>query len=113
MERLPKYISYHIKKYQVAIPIIGGNKNAYIGRYNTLPEAILARDNYLRENPMLHKIAIKNPAKGVSFIGRKYKASLQFKHGKYKQSRVYVHIGQYDTLEEAIQARLDFIENLK
>lgn len=118
-ERLPKYISLdrNLKKYQVAIPIIGEDRNYYLGKYSTLEEAVVARDTYLKNPKHAHNLPKrKSPSKGIMLGTSKKKpwiAQLQFTHGKYNDRHVTAHLGSYETVEEAVQARLDFIENLK
>lgn len=111
-ERLPKYIQHtsNGKGYQVNIPLIGEGKNKYVGRFSTVSEAVNGRDAYLEENGHLHKGGSKNPAKGICIRGGKFIASVQFLH---KKNHINLHIGTYESLGEAIQARLDFIESLK
>lgn len=45
--------------------------------------------------------------------GKPYKAYLDLGKKKGSNSKFTLHIGYYSTLEEARQARLEFIENLK
>lgn len=117
MERLPKYVQNTSggKPYQVTIPIIGENKNKYIGKFDSVSDAVNARDNYLKENMEFHKGGSKNPYKGVIWNKgcKKWVASLQFIHGKNKSNHVNCHLGSYETAEEASKARINFIESLK
>lgn len=97
-------------------------KYFYIGQADTIEEAVAMRNEHIAKvysgdiDDSVPKT--KGLPKGICETERKtmlnrYIASLQFLHGKNKDKHVNVHIGMYDTIEEAVQARLDFIESLK
>ena len=100
------------------------NTNIYIGKFSTVNEAVEARKNHI---VAVHDGDIddslprtKGLPKGIAFQKRgenskgRYLSRLQIFHkGKIKDQHVTIHIGSFDTVKEAVQARLDFIENLK
>lgn len=114
--RLPKYVYAKDNKYQVLIPKLEtkGKSNHYIGTYSSLAAAIVSRDNALEMLGENRKTG-KNPAKGVTVRtsknkGLRYDADIQFIH---RDKHIHLALGTFDTLEEAIQSRIDFLDNLK
>lgn len=92
-----------------------------IGSFWTVDEAVKARDNFVSDlikynGKVLPKV---NPfPKGVRCIVNSkkqntYPAEVQFWYGKYKDKHVTIHIGTYETVEDAVNARIQFLDNLK
>lgn len=114
--RLPKYVYSWRDKYQVLIPKLEskGKFNHYIGTYDAVHEAVMARDKAVEELGEKRNLS-KNPAKGVTIRnskkkGLRYQARIQFLH---RDKHIHLDLGVHDTLEQAIQARIDFLDNLK
>lgn len=89
----------------------------YIGLFDTEEEAIKARNEHITKvydgliDDSLPKT--KGLPKGICEVHNgTYKAGIQFLHGKYKDKHVKVHIGTYETIEEAVEARKTFINSL-
>lgn len=114
--RLPKYVYERNNKYQVLIPKLEtkGKTNHYIGIYESLSAALHARDTAIKLLGENRKVD-KNPAKGVRIRtsknkGLRYDADIQFIH---KDNHIHIRLGTFETLQDAIQARVDFLDNLK
>lgn len=107
--KLPKFIKYlksrGSNKYQVGIYSKLTKKTYTPGSYSTLKEAIKARDQFIFENidTILEGYLPRGIAKGVS---KKYSAKFSYQ-GKYK------YLGQFDTIEEAVSTRNNYINSLK
>ena len=50
--------------------------------------------------------------KGISEVNSKYRAIVQFWTGKYKDKKITIYVGYYDTPEEAEIQRKQFLLNL-
>lgn len=90
-----------------------------IGSFDTEEEAILARASHIRNvydgivDDSLPRT--QGLPKGITYVipGRtRFQASLQFYYGKNNDKKCDVHIGTYDTQEEAVEARKQFILGL-
>lgn len=87
--------------------------------FDTEEEAIDARAKYIRD---VHDGIIDDSLPRTSGLPKgiwhvlpsktKYKAALQFYYGKNNNKKCNVHIGTYDTVEEAVEARKQFILRL-
>lgn len=80
-----------------------------IGTYDTEEEAIEAKENSTKDT----KDKSLNLAKGVCITkSGKFRACIQFWYGKNKEKKHNSHLGSFNTEEEAVQARIDFINSL-
>lgn len=93
-------------------------QNIAIGTYDTQEDAREAR---IRHIAGVYDGVIDNSLpktkglpKGVTHVptGNKYAASVQYAYGKWKNKYHRAHIGVYDTIEEAQEARTQFILGL-
>lgn len=91
-----------------------------IGLYDTVDEAILAREefitNHLLYNGQVLKKVNKYP-KGIQAYstkkkGLRYRADFNVLWGKYNNKMVTVFIGIFNSMEEAVEARKQFILKL-
>lgn len=90
--------------YFVYVPIDG--KNKYIGKYSSLAAAIVARDIFLSD---LGRVVMP---KGISNLKNgEFEAYIHITTEKGKHHKI--HVGIFNTISEAVKARLEFIENLK
>ena len=91
-------------------------KTISIGTFDSEQEAINTRAKYIRDvydgiiNDSLPKT--KMLPKGISEANSKYRAIVQFWAGKYKDKKITIYIGCYDTPEEAEIQRKQFLLNL-
>ena len=114
--RLPKYVYKRNDKYQVLIPKLEtkGKTNHYIGIYESMSAALHARDTAIKLLGEERKTD-KNPARGVTIrmtkkYGIKYDARIEF---LYKNDHIHLCLGTFETLEDAVKARINFLDNLK
>lgn len=91
-----------------------------VGSFYTVEEAIKARDNFISDlikynGKVLSKV--KDTPLGIKMRSMKkgimYDAEIQFWYGKYKDKHITIHIGTYETIEDAVNARIEFLDNLK
>lgn len=87
---------------------------------DTVEDAIRARQEFItnlidtgeRVQPLEKQLP-----KGIKYRfnnkGGSYYTQVQFWYGKNKMRHFVAHVGTYSTLEEAVQARIDFLDNLK
>lgn len=109
--RTGKWVAQYWNKDLKTTICIGAN-------YETQKEAIDARARYVTNvydgiiDDSLPRT--KGYPKGIAEITRsnKYKAVLQFWHGKYNDKKTSVYIGSYETIEEAVEARKKYILDL-
>lgn len=87
---------------------------------DTIEEAIRARQEFItrivdtgeRVQP-INRTMPKGIKCRMNKKGMAYYPEVQFWYGKDKSLHMCIHVGTYYDLDEAVQARLDFIENLK
>lgn len=92
-----------------------------IGVFITPEEASQAREDFI-ENLIKYNGKVlpksRDLPKGIRRLSNKIKndtfvAEVQFWYGKYKDKHVCIHVGTYDTIDEAVKGRIDFLDNLK
>lgn len=104
----------HNKKYiykmesgrcRLAMPCKKSGKITHLGSFDTIEEAQIERNRVVLKYP--ERFKMPNP-KGVGLqkVSGKYQSYLNIK-GPTKDYRI--HIGTYDTLEEAYKARVKFV----
>ncbi len=105
-EILPKYISRISKsgKYQVKLRSKKYGTQKYVGQFNTINEAVLARDKFIVDN--YHDFTAGILPRGITRINGKYSASFTFKNKDE-------FIGNFISLSDAVEARNKFIDSLK
>lgn len=89
-----------------------------IGTYDTQEQAIEARSRHITNvydgliDDSLPKT--KGLPKGIKYVptGNKYSASVQYVSGKWKNKHHNIYLGVYDTIEEAVEGRKQFILGL-
>ena len=79
-------------------------KKFYIGGFDTIQEAVTARDKFVVDN--YHDITKGYLPRHISFKRGKFQAQFSFNNQTY-------YIGVYTDLNEALQARDNFIDSLK
>lgn len=93
----------------------------HIGTFDNVEDAVAARNEFIENltkyNGKVLPI-VKSMPKGIKYRfserkGDRFDAIVEFWHGKYNDKMVNARIGTFDSIEEAVQARLDFIEALK
>lgn len=89
----------------------------YIGQFDTIEEAIIARDKYIVSvyegltDDSIPKT--KELPKGIwETSSGSYGANIQVLHGKNKLKHAKIHIGSYKTIDEAVEKRKEFILKL-
>ena len=106
--KLPKsvYRPNHTKKYSVNIWSKKYDRNIHVGYFDTIAEAIVARDAFVVNN--YHDLTAGYLPRGITFNKRQksFVASFTFE-------KVDVFIGCYKSLQEAVEARNNFIDSLK
>lgn len=93
------------------------NRTIYIGSYDTIEEAVNAREEHITKvyDGVIDdsKPKTKGLPKGIcDRPNGTYIAGIQFWYGKYKDKIHKSHIGTFETIEEAVEARKNFILNL-
>lgn len=124
IERLPKGITTNRRlpgKYLAQFWDSNTKNMKCIGSYDSVKEAEDARNYFIWDwleygRKVLPKV--KSLPKGVRQIVNSkkqntYPAEVQFWYGKYKDKHVTIHIGTYETVEDAVNARIQFLDNLK
>lgn len=91
----PYYVNIHSKKYR---------KKINVGYYSTIEEAIIARDKFIVEN--YNDLSSGYLPRGLSKHRNKYMVEFQFKGARE-------YLGTFETIEEAVKQRNDFIDSLK
>lgn len=92
-----------------------------IGSFYTVDEAVAARNNFILDlikynGKVLPKV--NSLPKGIKRLANSkksdtYTAEIQFWYGRYKDKHITIHIGTYETIEDAVNARIQFLDNLK
>ena len=91
-------------------------RTIYIGSFDTIDEAVVERANYIRDvydgliDESLYRT--KGFPKGVSKKSNKYQSIVTYSSGKNKDKYISHYIGVFDTIDEAVKAREDFIKSL-
>ena len=106
-KKLPKYIAYKKGSYQVSVWSKTHNMSFYVGRFDSLPNAITARDKYIIDNQT--DITLGILPRGISF-NKKAKKYVAFVD---TDTNTRYHLGYFATLSEAIKERNDFIDSWK
>ena len=91
-----------------------------IGTYNTLEDAVIAREEFITNHQLYNGQVLKKVRKYPKGIrtyetktkGIKYRAEVNVLWGKYNNKMIVIQVGVYSTLEEAIEARKQFILKL-
>ena len=110
------YFNKRLNKYAAQYWNKSLKRTISIGTFDSEQEAIDARAKYIRDvydgivNDSLPKT--KMLPKGILEVNSKYKALVQFWSGKYKDKKINIYVGSYDTPEEAETQRKQFILNL-
>lgn len=104
--KLPKYIMLvtNTNKYQVIVRSKKYGARKYVGQYDSINEAVSARDKFVVEN--YHDFTAGYLPRGITIMNGKFSASFTFKDKDQ-------FIGNFDSLNEAIKAREEFIDSLK
>lgn len=106
--RLNKYVAQYWNK--------NLKRTISIGTFDSEQEAIDVRAKHIRDvydgiiNDSLPKT--KMLPKGISESNSRYRAIVQLWTGKYKDKKITIYVGSYDTPEEAEIQREQFILNL-
>lgn len=97
------------KPFRVVIRSRITHKNITVGTYNTVAEAVAARDKYVCEN--YDKIGGYTP-RGVTYNDstQKYQVYIGF---KLRDRQIQEILGYFETLQEAIDYRTAFLDGLK
>jgi len=119
-KKLPKGITTNVRypgKFIAQYWCTINKHNKALGRFDTVEEAVKARNKFIKQvengTAVVKKIDRKLP-KGVWRNGnRNYSAVIQFLYGKHGMNHHKSYLGSFSTVEEAVKARLDFIESLK
>lgn len=117
---LPKYIQKVKNVYLINYWDEVDKKRVYVTCRDNLVDAIKTRDAFIKEYKAnsgvvdISKYRNKQLPKGISVVknkkSTKYKAALNISHnGKALPN---IHIGTYDTVDEAVNARIDYINKL-
>ena len=103
--KLPKNVHIKGKKYFVDVYNRKTSNNHYVGIFDTIEEAIIARDKYVVEN---YDLLGGYVPRGISFnkLINKYVAFFCF--GKEQ-----VNLGSFKSLKEAVEYRNKYIDSLK
>lgn len=103
---LPKSVYKFRDRFNVVFHSKVTKENLYAGSFETISDAIKARDLFVSQN--INGFLLGYLPRGVSFNKKmgKYQASFTFQEK-------HVHIGSFSELDEAINARNGFIDSLK
>lgn len=88
-------VNIHSKKY---------DKNLHVGYYETIEEAIIARDKFVVEN--YSDLTEGYLPRGMTKNGKNYRVYFQFK-GQEE------YLGTFETIKEAVEFRNKYIDSLK
>lgn len=108
--KLPKSISRKGDKYMASFnvkkDVISEKRTIYIGIYETVEEAVKARDAFVIAN--YNGVAKGYMPRGISYFKSRgmYQAHLSIEAKSF-------YIGVFKTIQEAIEARSNFIDSLK
>lgn len=91
-----------------------------IGTYDTVEEAVLAREEFITNHLLYNGQVLKKVRKYPKGIrcrlskkkGKRFDAEINILWGKYNNKMNTIHIGTFDSLEEAVEARKQFILEL-
>lgn len=92
------------KKYQVNIHSKKYNKNIHVGYYDTIEEAVIARDKFALEN--YHDLTSGYLPRGMTKRKNGFVIFFEFKGQKE-------YLGVYDNIEDAVNFRHEYINSLK
>lgn len=105
---LPKYISITHGKYQVNLPREKG-RPVSVGVFEDISTAVIHRDYMIEQSEKglidLNSYSLKKYPKGVAKDRTRFRAELGIKGN-------IIYIGLFKTIEEAVDARKEFILNL-
>lgn len=75
-----------------------------IGTFDTISEAVEARDNFILDHS--EDLTKGYLPRGISRHKQKFQSRFSFRSEQ-------IHIGLYDTIEKAVEARNNFIDSLR
>lgn len=92
-------------------------RTIYIGQFDNLEDAIIARANHIRDvhDGVIDDSLPKTPnlPKGIRLVrSGRYFAFIQYWYGLNKLKMHRCTVGTFPTIEEAVKAREDFIKSL-
>lgn len=102
-----KFIAFKENRYSVSVYSKKYKKNYYVGRFETLSEAIQERDSFIANNAK--DICDGTMPRGITLneATGKYVAYVDTSVG------IRYYLGYHDTIKEAVKARYDLIESWK
>lgn len=108
---LPKSITIHRDKLVVKIYAKKTKKLYFIGQFDTLEEAIKNRDEWIVKN---YNLVEGYLPRGItkSKSEKRYVAQLSFRNKESDIGTYRKHLGSFDTLQEAVDYRKNFILGL-
>lgn len=92
------------KKYSVNVHSKKYDKNLHVGYFDTIEEAVIARDKFVVEN--YNDLTAGYLPRGMSKNGKNYRVDFQFK-GQEE------YLGTFETIKEAVEFRNKYIDSLK
>ena len=92
------------KRYSVNIHSKKYDKNLHVGYYDTIEEAVEARDKFVVEN--YHNLTDGYLPRGMTKSGKKYTVVFTFKGKKER-------LGTFETIKEGVDFRNKYIDSLK
>lgn len=105
---LPKYISITHNKYQVNLPRNEGGPVS-VGVFEDISTAVIHRDYMIEQSEKglidLNSYSLKKYPKGIAKDRTRFRAELGIKGN-------IIYIGLFKTIEEAVEARKEYILNL-
>lgn len=106
--KLPKSVYFNknkkVRVYSVNIHSKKYDKNLHVGYYDTIEEAIIARDKFVVDN--YHDLTSGYLPRGMTKNGKKYRVDFTFK-GQEE------YLGTFETIKEAVEFRNKYIDSLK
>ena len=108
--KLPKSVYFNknkkVRVYSVNIHSKKYDKNIHVGYYDTIDEAIIARDKFVVEN--YNDLTDGYLPRGISFDERRNKFTSTFTFNKTD-----IYLGSFTELKEAVDFRNKYIDSLK